>query len=73
MDVVVEAGQRRIGFEIKFSIAPKVSKGLWQSLQDLRPHQTYIGAPVQQRWPFAEGVEAIPVGDIAGVLSPVRP
>ena len=69
LDVVVEVGQKRIGFEIKFSIAPKVSKGFWQSLHDVRPHQTYIVAPVQQRWPFADGVEVIPVGDIAEVLA----
>jgi len=69
LDLVVEAGQKRIGFEIKFSVAPKVSKGFWQSLHDVRPHQTFIVAPVQQRWPFAEGVEVIPVGDIAGVLA----
>ena len=69
LDVVVEVGQKRIGFEIKFSIAPKVSKGFWQSLHDVRPHQAFIVAPVQQRWPFAEGVEVIPVSDIAGVLA----
>ncbi len=69
LDVVVEFGQKRIGFEIKFSVAPKVSKGFWQSLQDVRPHQTFIVAPVQQRWPFADGVEVIPVGDIAEVLT----
>ena len=69
LDVVVEVGQKRIGFEIKFSVAPKVSKGFWQSLQDVRPHETFIVAPVQQRWPFADGVEVIPVGDIAGVLA----
>jgi predicted AAA+ superfamily ATPase len=68
LDVVVEVGQKRIGFEIKFSVAPKVSKGFWQSLQDVRPHQTFIVAPVDQRWPFADGVEVIPVGDIAAGL-----
>jgi predicted AAA+ superfamily ATPase len=70
LDVVVETGARKIGFEIKFSIAPKVTKGFWQSLQDVQPDQTYIVAPVQQRWPFADGVEVIGVGDIAGVLTP---
>jgi len=49
-----------------------VSKGFWQSLKDVRPQQTYIVAPVQQRWPFAEGVEVITVGDIAGVLAAAR-
>jgi predicted AAA+ superfamily ATPase len=69
LDVVVETGQRKIGFEIKFSVAPKVTKGFWQSLQDVQPDKTYIVAPVQQRWPFADGVEVISVGDIAGVLA----
>lgn len=69
LDVVVETGQRKIGFEIKFSVAPKVTKGFWQSLEDVQPEKTYIVAPVQQRWPFAEGVEVISVGDIAGVLA----
>ena len=69
LDVVVESGQRKIAFEIKFSIAPKVTKGFWQSLQDVQPEKTYIVAPVQQRWPFAEGVEVIPVSDIAQVLA----
>lgn len=68
LDVVVESGQRRIGFEIKFSVAPKVTKGFWQSLQDVQPHHTCIVARVQQRWPFAKGVDVIPVGDIADVL-----
>jgi predicted AAA+ superfamily ATPase len=73
LDVVVESGQHIIGFEIKFSVAPKVSKGFWQSLKDIQPHKTYIVAPVQQRWPFAEGVEVIPVGDIASVFAtPLR-
>jgi len=69
LDVVVESGQHIIGFEIKFSVAPKVSKGFWQSLKDVQAQKTYIVAPVQQRWPFADGVEVIPVGDIASVLA----
>ena len=69
LDVVVESGRRKIAFEIKFSIAPKVTKGFWLSLQDVQPEKTYIVAPVQQGWPFAEGVEVISVGDIARVFA----
>ncbi len=72
LDVVVESGQYIIGFEIKFSVAPKVSKGFWQSLKDIRPQKTYIVAPVQQGWPFAEGVEVITVGDIASIFAALR-
>jgi hypothetical protein len=38
-------------------------------LQDVQPEKTYIVAPVQQGWPFAEGVEVISVGDIARVFA----
>ncbi len=72
LDVVVESGQHIIAFEIKFSVAPKVSKGFWQSLKDIQPHKTYIVAPVQQRWPFAEDVEVITVGDIASIFAALR-
>jgi predicted AAA+ superfamily ATPase len=72
LDVVVESGQHIIGFEIKFSVAPKVSKGFWQSLKDIQPQQTYIVAPVQQRWPFAEDVEVITVSDIASIFAALR-
>lgn len=72
LDVVVESGQHIIGFEIKFSVAPKVSKGFWQSLKDIQPQQTYIVAPVQQRWPFAKDVEVIAVSDIASIFAALR-
>ena len=72
LDVVVESGQHIIAFEIKFSVAPKVSKGFWQSLKDILPQKTYIVAPVQQRWPFAEDVEVITVGDIASIFAALR-
>jgi predicted AAA+ superfamily ATPase len=72
LDVVVESGQHIIGFEIKFSVAPKVSKGFWQSLKDIQPHKTYIVAPVQQRWPFADGVEVIAVSDVASIFAALR-
>ncbi|WP_146182782.1 hypothetical protein [Limnohabitans sp. Jir72] len=49
--------------------ASTVTKGFWQSLQDVQPDKTYIVAPVQQRWPFADGGEVIGVGDIVRVLT----
>ena len=57
-------GQRRIGFEVKFSSAPKVGKGFWQSLDDLGLDRAYVVAPVERRYSLAASVEAIPVADI---------
>ena len=61
MDVVVTAGSRRIGFEVKFSAAPKPTAGFWQARQDLELDRAFVVAPVRRRYPLAEGVEVLPV------------
>jgi uncharacterized protein len=52
LDVVVELGTKKYGFEIKFSSAPKVTKGFWQACQDVGVQHAYIVAPVQDGWPM---------------------
>lgn len=59
LDLVVETGSRRIGFEIKFSAAPKVTKGFWQACEDVGVHRAYVVAPVRNGWPLAENVEVV--------------
>ena len=52
LDLVVELGSKKIGFEIKFSTAPKVSRGFWQACQDIQLDHAYVVAPVLQGWPL---------------------
>jgi uncharacterized protein len=52
LDVVVEIGSKKYGFEIKFSSAPKVTKGFWQACQDVGVQHAYVLAPVQEAWPL---------------------
>lgn len=52
LDVVVELGSKKYGFEIKFSSAPTVTKGFWQACQDVGVQHAYVLAPVQQGWPM---------------------
>lgn len=60
MDVVTERGSRRMGFEIKFSSAPALSRGFWSAMNDLKLDQAYVVAPVEIGYPLAENVEVIP-------------
>nr|MDP2190872.1 ATP-binding protein [Rhodoferax sp.] len=52
LDVVVELGSKKYGFEIKFSSAPTVTKGFWQACQDVGVQHAYVVAPVRQGWPM---------------------
>jgi uncharacterized protein len=69
IDVVLTTGSRRIGFEIKFSAAPKPARGFWQAKQDLKLDSAYVVAPVRARYPLAEGVEVLPVQALQEVLT----
>ena len=69
LDLVVERGARKLGIEIKFSSAPKPTKGFWQALQDLQIDRACVIAPVLRRYPLAEGVEVIPVAVLSEVLA----
>jgi uncharacterized protein len=60
LDLIVETGRKKIAFEMKFSSAPKVTKGFWQGIKDVKADKAYILAPIREAWKLAEGVEVIP-------------
>jgi uncharacterized protein len=69
MDVVVEKGSRRIGFEVKFSAAPTVTKGFWLAIDDLKLDAAFLVAPLSRGFPLRGGAEAIGVDGIAAALA----
>ena len=69
LDVVVETGRETTGFEIKFSSAPKVSKGFWQACEDIGVQKAYVMAPVQEGWAMAKDVQVVSPLDIPLLLS----
>jgi uncharacterized protein len=50
LDVVVEVGSKKFGFEIKFSSAPKLTKGFWQACQDVGVQHAFVLAPITEGW-----------------------
>ena len=69
VDLVIEHRSRKVVVEIKFSSAPKPAKGFWQALVDLKPQRAFVVAPVQRRYALAEGVDVLPVSDLAALLA----
>lgn len=68
MDVVAERGSLKIGFEIKFSSVPTLSKGCWTAIADLALSHTYVVAPVESGYPLADNVEVVPAAGLATLL-----
>ena len=59
LDMVIETGSKKIGVEIKFSTAPKVTKGFWQACEDVGVDHAYVVAPVREGWPLAPNVDVV--------------
>lgn len=68
MDAVVDTGAERIGFEIKLCNAPRVTKGFWSAITDLKLSRAYVVAPVSASWPLADNAQVIPLHEVARVL-----
>lgn len=69
LDLVIEHRSRKVGVEIKFSAAPKPTKGFWQAVEDLAVDRAYVVAPVERRYPLSERVEVIPVAQISELFA----
>ncbi len=61
LDVLIETGTERIGFEIKYSETPKPKKGFWNACRDLDVSRAYVVAPVKESWPLDEKTWVVPV------------
>lgn len=69
LDLVVEQGSERIGFEIKLSSAPTVSRGFWNACNDLGLTRAYVVAPVLEPYPLAANVEVVSPFMLDGILA----
>jgi uncharacterized protein len=74
IDLLIERGGRpEIAIEIKRSSAPSLSRGFGQACEDLGVTQRYVVYPGTERFGLRQGVEAVGVGEMAGVIAPRRP
>jgi hypothetical protein len=54
-------GRKKIAVECKSSSAPDTSKGFWTALDDIKPDETWIIAPVNEPYPLKKNVMVAPL------------
>ncbi|MCR4378054.1 MAG: ATP-binding protein [Rhodospirillales bacterium] len=70
IDLLVElpGSQRPWAVEIKRGLSATPSKGFYNALQDIKPERAFVVTSGEERYPIAEGVEAIGLKDMAELL-----
>ena len=68
LDLLLDLGGQRIGFEIKRSDAPGTTKSMRSAIQDLKLQRLYVVHPGHRRYELDGGIELLPVTEIGTVL-----
>lgn len=67
LDLIVKEDKRPlVGYEMKYSLEPALSKGFWNSVTDLGIDKAYVVYPGEEAWPLRPGVEVVPATGIGG-------
>jgi predicted AAA+ superfamily ATPase len=65
LDLLLIKDSRRVGIEIKHIDAPRLTPSMQIATKDLKLQSLYVVYPGTRRYPLAEGVEAVPLREIA--------
>lgn len=69
LDLLVDLGMTRLGFEIKRTSAPKSTRGMHSALADLELTRLVVVYPGSQRFPLGDGIEAVPAVELLACAS----
>jgi hypothetical protein len=64
MDLVLERGTRRLGFECKAASAPRPSRGFWDVVGAVGVEQAFVVAPIREAFPLGRHAAALPLGEL---------
>ena len=63
VDLVLEKARKIIAVEIKVHSLPKLSKGFWNAIEDIKADKTYIIAPVKESYPIQKNIMVVNVSN----------
>jgi predicted AAA+ superfamily ATPase len=70
IDLILDLpGSRRWGIEVKRGLAPALTKGFHNAVEDLEPERLFVIHPGQERYPKGEGIEVIGLRELATELA----
>lgn len=69
MDLVINQGSERWGFEFKFTDAPTKTKSMVTALQELQLARVYVVYPGDRTYFIADHIQAIPPKDLPPIFS----
>lgn len=67
MDLVLTRGMKTIAIEIKSSLAPNLTKGFYNALEDIAPDKTFVIIPEGDSYELKGGITVISLSEFMGI------
>lgn len=72
LDLLIRTGNRRLGFEFKFSDAPRMTSSMRSAMENLGLDRLYVIHAGRHAFPMGEGVLALPLASMVGGWSALQ-
>ena len=69
LDAMLMGGTKRIGIEIKYTDAPKITKSIRMAMKDLNLDYVYIVYPGRKTFPLEKKIDALSIRDLSRILA----
>jgi predicted AAA+ superfamily ATPase len=69
VDIIIQPVQmmQPIAVEIKYSTAPKLTKGFWNAYNDINPQKAFVVYPGKDDYPIAENIWVLPISQVSKI------
>lgn len=64
IDIVLEYMNKRFAIECKAGHQPKLGRGNWNAIEDVKPDQVFVVAPVSEGWPVNANVDVANIKEL---------
>jgi predicted AAA+ superfamily ATPase len=71
IDLLCMKGDKKTGYEIKFSDSPKITKSMHTALHDLKLDHLYVIVPIGESFKMSEKITCVPLKDLEMLLDPM--
>jgi predicted AAA+ superfamily ATPase len=65
LDLLIDNGSKKIGFEIKYTDSPKITKSMRVALEDLALDHLYLVVPVSENFKMSDRITCIGASNLA--------
>ncbi|RLA93139.1 MAG: hypothetical protein DRG83_21425 [Deltaproteobacteria bacterium] len=69
LDAMLMGGTKRIGIEIRYTDAPKITKSIRMAMKDLNLDYVYIVYPGRKTFPLEKKIDALSIRDLSRILA----